>query len=95
MASDIDKEEEALRAGMVERCELTLQSRLGMISNKEPIVAIFVHKHFNQKFCHKISINLGEARTIIDCARPAPKTVVAFLVRILPKIGFFRFFFSI
>merc|ERR1711899_90713 len=26
--SDIDKEEEALRAGMVERCELTLQSRL-------------------------------------------------------------------
>ena len=28
MASDIDKEEEALRAGMVERCELTLQSRL-------------------------------------------------------------------
>jgi len=28
VASDIDKEEEALRAGMVERCELTLQSRL-------------------------------------------------------------------
>ena len=46
MASDIDKEEEALRAGMVERCELTLQSRLGMISNKEPIVTIFWSQAF-------------------------------------------------
>ena len=52
VASDIDKEEEALRAGMVERCELTLQSRLGKVFkfSKKILVTSILIKKFVTKF---------------------------------------------